>query len=385
MEKAKISAYQLFILIVLFELGSALLVPLAIAANQDAWLAILIGMVGGFCLYLVYHGLYSYYPDLPPTEYIQKILGSFLGKILSFIYILYFIYLSARVLRDFGEMLITSFYWETPLFILNTLMVLLVIYTIRKGIEVLARTSELLFVLIILLGISALFLIVVSGIIQISNLEPVLEEGIKPVIKTTFTQTLYFPFGEVVIFSMILPYLNRPEKAKRIGLFAIGFSGLILASVMAINVSVLGVNNITRSPFPLLSTIQTIEVAGFLERLDVYFILLSVIGVFFKMCVFFYASVVGTASLFKVKDSARLAFPLGLAILILSITIASNFSEHVKEGLHLITLYLHLPFQVIIPILLLLIAFIKNKKKKSKPNKKLLPKRKYRLVERDKN
>lgn len=384
MEKAKISAYQLFILIVLFELGSALLVPLAIEAKQDAWLAILIGMVGGFCLYLVYYGLYLHYPDLPPTEYLQKIMGSFFGRILAFIYVLYFIYLSARVLRDFGDMLITSFYWETPLFILNTLMVLLVIYTIRKGIEVLARTSELLFALIILLGISVLFLIVVSGIIQISNLEPVLEEGIKPVIKTTFTQTLYFPFGEVIIFSMILPYLNRPEKVKKIGLLAIGFSGLILASVMAINVSVLGVNNITRSPFPLLSTIQTIEVAGFLERLDVYFILISIIGIFFKMCVFFYASVVGTANLFKVKESARLAFPLGLAILILSITIASNFSEHVEEGLHIITLYLHLPFQVIIPTLLLLTAFIKNKKKKSNPSKNSFPKRKYRLVERDK-
>lgn len=384
MEKAKISSYQLFILIVLFELGSALLVPIAIEANQDAWLAILIGMVGGLCLYLVYHGLYSYYPDIPPTEYIQKIMGSFFGKIFAFIYVLYFIYLSARVLRDFGEMLITSFYWETPLFILNTLMVLLVIYTIRKGIEVLARTSELLFVLIFLLGISGLFLIVFSGIIQISNLEPVLEEGIKPVLKTTFTQTLYFPFGEVIIFAMILPYLNRPEKVKRIGLLAIGFSGFILASVMAINVSVLGVNNITRSPFPLLSTIQTIEVAGFLERLDVYFILITVIGVFFKMCVFFYASVVGTANLFKVEESARLAFPLGLVILILSITIASNFSEHVKEGLHVITLYLHLPLQVIIPSLLLLIAFIKNKKKKRKHSKKSFQKRKYRLVERDK-
>ncbi|MEK4523466.1 GerAB/ArcD/ProY family transporter [Psychrobacillus sp. FSL W7-1493] len=379
MEKAKISAYQLFILIVLFELGSALLVPIAIEANQDAWLAIIMGMVGGLCLYLIYYGLFSYFPDIPPTEYIQKIIGSFLGKVFAFIYVLYFIYLSARVLRDFGEMLITSFYWQTPLFILNTLMVLLVIYTIRKGIEVLARTSELLFVLIFLLGISGLFLIAFSGIIQISNLEPVLEEGIMPVLKTTFTQTLYFPFGEVIIFAMILPYLNRPEKGKRIGLLAIGISGLILALVMAINVSVLGVNNITRSPFPLLSTIQTMEVAGFLERLDVYFILLAVIGVFFKMCLFFYASVVGTANLFKVKESARLAFPLGLAILILSITIASNFSEHVKEGLYVIPLFLHLPLQVIIPILLLLIAFIKNNNKKRK-----FPKRKYRLVERDK-
>jgi len=62
MEKAKISASQLFILMVLFELGSALLVPLAIRAKQDAWLAILFGMLGSFVLFLVYHKLYTYYP-----------------------------------------------------------------------------------------------------------------------------------------------------------------------------------------------------------------------------------------------------------------------------------------------------------------------------------
>ncbi|MET1031735.1 GerAB/ArcD/ProY family transporter [Domibacillus tundrae] len=376
MENAKISAYQLFVLMVLFELGSALLVPLAIGAKQDAWLAILIGMSGGFCLFLVYYGLYSYYPDIPPTEYIQKIMGSVLGKTLALFYVLYFVYISARVLRDIGEMLMTSFYWETPLFVVNTLMILLVVYTVRKGIEVLARTGELLFVIFILLGLSGLFLLVLSGIIDFSNLGPVLEEGIKPIIKTALTQTLYFPFGEVIVFAMIFPYINQPKKVKRTGLLALGISGLILAVVMVVNFSVLGVSFVSRSPFPLLATIQTIEVAGFLERLDVYFMLVAIIGGFIKMSVFFYVSVTATASLFKIKESAKLAFPFGVVILLLSITIASNFSEHIQEGLKVVPLYVHLPFQVIIPAFLLMIAFFKNKKKQRR-------RREFSYAERD--
>ncbi|MFX3673464.1 MAG: GerAB/ArcD/ProY family transporter [Paenisporosarcina sp.] len=383
MEKAKISAYQLFVLIVLFELGSALLVPLAIGAKQDAWLAILFGMLGGFCLFLIYYGLYSYYPDIPPTEYIQKIMGSVLGKILALFYVLYFVYLPARVLRDIGEMLLTSFYWETPLFVMNTLMILLVVYTVRKGIEVLARTGELLIVIMVLLGMSGLFLIIISGIIHISNLEPVLEEGFKPVIKTALTQTLYFPFGEVVVFAMILPYINQPKKVKRTGLLALGISGLILAVVMVVNFSVLGVSFVSRSPFPLLATIQTIDVAGFLERLDVYFMLVAIIGGFFKISVFFYVAVTATASLFKIKDSALLAFPFGVVILLLSITIASNFSEHVQEGLQVVPLYMHLPFQVIIPAFLLIIAIFRNRNKKSKRSRNKIFKRKSLQVESD--
>ncbi|OES46607.1 GerAB/ArcD/ProY family transporter [Domibacillus iocasae] len=362
MEKAKISAYQLFVLIVLFELGSAMLIPLAIEAKQDAWLAILIGMAAGFCLFLVYYSLYAYYPDTPPTDYAQKIMGTVLGRMIAFLYVLYFVYLSARVVRDFGEMLVIVFYPETPLFIMNALMVLVAVYTVRKGIEVLARTGELLFVLVSLLAISGLFLIVVAGIIEISNLQPVLEEGMKPVIKTAFTQTLYFPFGEIVVFMMILPYLNQPKKAKRTGLLALGISGVTLALIMALNTSVLGVATVERSLFPLLSTIQAIEVAGFLERLDVSFMVASVIGGFFKITLFFYVSVAGTASLFKIKEPTQLAYPLGVVILLLSMMIASNFTEHLQEGVDIVPLYVHFPFQVMIPVILLIIAFFKKGK-----------------------
>ncbi|MGG1576166.1 GerAB/ArcD/ProY family transporter, partial [Fictibacillus sp. NRS-1165] len=180
MEKAKISAYQLFVLMFLFELGSALLVPLAMGAKQDAWIAILIGMVGGFFLFFIYLRLYFYYPDIPPTEYAQRIMGKWLGRCIAFFYILYFAYLAARVLRDFGEMLIAFAYPETPLFITNTLFMLVVIYGVRKGIEVMARAGELLFVLMYLLAAVGFVLIVASGLIDLNNIKPILEEGIRP-------------------------------------------------------------------------------------------------------------------------------------------------------------------------------------------------------------
>ncbi|MGG3915465.1 GerAB/ArcD/ProY family transporter [Rossellomorea vietnamensis] len=363
MEKAKISASQLFVLMVLFELGSALLVPLAIEAKQDAWMAILLGMVVSFVLLLVYHKLYWYYPDLLPTEYMQKILGKAAGTVLAFVYLFYFMYDASRVLRDFGEMLLTFAYPETPLFIANALLMLVIIYTVRKGIEVIARSGELLFMLMFILSVVGFILIVSSGLIDFSNLQPVLEQGIAPVLKVVFTQTFYFPFTEVIVFTMILPYLNNPKKAKITMLCATGLSGINLILTMLINISVLGVGLTARSQFPLLSTVQTIQVADFLERLDVFFMLGLVIGIFFKISVLFYAAVIGSASLFKVQSPSRLAYPLGLVVLFMSMTIASNFQEHIHEGLKIAMFILHMPLFVAIPILLLLIAFLKNRKK----------------------
>ncbi|MCK2017265.1 MULTISPECIES: GerAB/ArcD/ProY family transporter [Peribacillus] len=364
MEKANISGYQLFVLIFLFEMGSALLVPLAGEAKQAAWLVILIAMVGGFLLFFIYYGLFQYYPDQLLTEFVRSILGNFLGRIVAFLYILYFIYLAARVLRDFGDTLLTFAYPHIPLFVANAAFILVVVYTVRKGVEVLTRTGELFFVLENLLLMTFFLLIVASGMIHLNNLKPVIEMNVTEMVKMAFTKTIFFPFGEIISFLMIFPYLNEPKRLKKIGISSIAAAGIFLAIIMAMNIAVLGVDLTTRSQYPLLSLIQSIEVAGFLERLDVYFLFLLMIGGFIKISVFTYVAVTGTANVFNVKQPSRLAYPVGFVILLSSIIIASSFTEHMHEGLGAVPIYIHLPFQVIIPLLLLIIAFFKNRKKK---------------------
>jgi spore germination protein KB len=119
-----------------------------------------------------------------------------------------------------------------------------------------------------------------------------------------------------------------------------------------------------RSQFPLLSTVQSIQVAEFLERLDVFFMMAMVIGIFFKASVYLYGAVAGAAVLFKIKDPTKTVYPLGLVTLFISVTIASSYSEHLLEGLNFM---LHRVFPIImaiIPIGLLVLAFFKNRKKK---------------------
>jgi len=365
MEKANINALQLFFLMLLFELGSAILVPLATGAKQDAWIAILLGMFTSFILLLVYNKLYLYYPNLLPTEYMQKIMGKVTGKLFAFMYILYFIYAAARVLRDFGEMLLTFAYPETPLFIANALLLMVVIYLVSKGIEVMGRSAQLLFFLMYALAISGFILVICSGLIHFKNLQPTLEEGLLPVLKVVFTESLYFPFGESIVFIMILPYLNNPKKAKMTMLCANGLTGINLAIVMIINISVSGVGLTERSYFPLLTTIQSIQVAGFLERLDVYFMIALVVGGFFKIGLFFYAAVVGTANLFKIKSPSQLPYYLGILTLFYSIILSRNFMEHLYEGIIIDPFFLQIPLFIVIPFLLLTVAFLKNRKREN--------------------
>jgi spore germination protein KB len=88
-----------------------------------------------------------------------------------------------------------------------------------------------------------------------------------------------------------------------------------------------------------------------------------IIGGFIKIGIFFYAAAAGTADIFKFNDIKKVIFPIGLIILFASVEIASNFAEHAKEGLVVVPIYLHWPFQIIIPSILLIIAFFRNRKK----------------------
>jgi spore germination protein KB len=361
MERAKIDARQLLVLIVLFEHGSAIVIPLGVGAKQDVWLAILLGLTFGLLLFFVYYRLYCYYPNAPLTTYVQDITGPWIGKVLAFVYIVYFLYIASRVLRDFGELLLTFAYPETPLFILNAIMILTVMYGVYKGIEVIARTGGLFLTLLYLLAVSGFILVISAGLVDIHRLQPVLEKGWQRVLKVVFTETLYVPFGEMIVFTMLFPYMNNPEKMKQAAITGMVLSGLNLAIIMMINVAVLGADVVARSAFPLLDTIRRIRVANFLERLDVLFMIALIIGGFFKISVFFYAAVIGTANLFRIQNYRRLVYPLGLMVLLLSIAIASNYPEHITEGLKIVTLYMHIPLQIIVPLCLLLIGAIRHR------------------------
>jgi spore germination protein KB len=360
-EKAKISVIQLFAMMFLFELGSMLVVSFGINAKKDAWLAILLGLCMGIVLFFIYYFLFRQYPTLPFTGYARKIFGKYLGWMTGLMYVVFFLYVAARVLRDFGDLLLSSTMPETPLFVLNMLMILAICYVLYLGIEVVGRTAEVFIVILIFLGILGNVLVFLSGNVELKNLQPFLENGWSPVLKTAFPLTTVAPFGEAIVFTMLLPYLNRPELAKKVWLSAIISSGLILSYTISLNISVLSVEVMERSTFPLFSTIGKVNLFEFIQRLDAIVAFSFLITMFFKVAIFFYGAIIGIVDLFKLKNHQQIVLPMGIIILFLSMVIASDFSEHIEEGINLSPYTISIFFFLIIPLIMLVVALIRNR------------------------
>ncbi|WP_413300797.1 GerAB/ArcD/ProY family transporter [Bacillus sp. 1P10SD] len=363
MEQVKINGFQLFSVIFLFELGSAILVGLAREAKQDAWITVIIGIAFGILLYTIYTKLHTMYPLLPLTGYLRKILGGYLGWFVGLLYVIYFIYIGSRVLRDFEELLVISVYRQSSNLAIGIVMVLCVMYAAYKGLEVFFRISELCLFIIVFMVLFLISFEIASGIIKFYHLRPILEHGWRPIFKTLFPTTMTFPFGEMLAFTMLLPHLNKQETAKKIGITAIVFSGLVLTLFTIINIAIVGSNIMERSAFPILTAVSYINIADFIQRLDILVIISMVILGFVKITVFFFCAIIGTANLFDLKQPQKLIYPMGIILLISSLIIAHGYIEHIKEGLKVVPYYLHLPMQIGIPILILVIALIKEKVK----------------------
>ncbi|PFG14993.1 GerAB/ArcD/ProY family transporter [Bacillus sp. es.036] len=360
METVKLSSKQLFSIMVLFELGSSVVVGLGMEAEQDAWITILLGMCGGFILFFVYASLFKRYPDLPLSEYAQKILGKWPGKIIAVLYSLYFIYIGARVLRDFGELIVTSTLSETPLFVINLLISGVILYGALLGVEVIGRSSEIFFVIVMFLGVIFIGLILLSNLFHIENLQPVLENGWRPVFQTAFPLVLTFPFGEMVVFTMFLPFLPKKKEGQKTGMYAILLSGIILTVTIIFQIGVMGAYQAKTSTFPLLETIGRINIQDIIQRLDPIAILILMIGGFIKIIIFLFGSAISLSTAFSIKSWKTLTVIITCAALITSILIERNYLEHIQIGLNVVPYYVHPPFQIGIPLLLFLVMHYKK-------------------------
>ncbi|SFM13488.1 spore germination protein KB [Gracilibacillus orientalis] len=355
-------------LIFLFEAGSSIVIGVGFDAKQDAWLAILLALLGGIILFTVYRFLFQQYPNHLFTEYLEEILGKTVGKVVAIVYILYFFYIAGRVLRDFGDLLITTALDQTPLIVVNLIIVLLVLYSYYLGIEVIARAGNIFFIILIILAFLFFLLVFIDQLPKAENLQPVLEKGWGPVFKTAFPLTLTFPFGEIIVFTMIFPFLNRKEKLFKIGVAALTFSGILLMLTVTLILSVLGPTLSSESTFPLLDTIAKVNIADIIQRLDPIALTILIIGIYFKITIFYFGGMYGLEKLFQIKKNKRKYYLLitGGALLAVSIIMAEGLTQHLQIGLKIVPSYVHLPLQVYIPLILIVINAVKNKLNKHK-------------------
>ncbi|ARK30701.1 GerAB/ArcD/ProY family transporter [Halalkalibacter krulwichiae] len=358
----KISLWQLYILITIFSIGTAVVVGAGEEARQDLWIAELIAASVGVMIVYSYYYLITKADQRNLYDMLTYTLGKVIGNMICILYALYFLYIASRNIRDFGELMKVTILPVTPVEVISIVMMFPVLYTVYLGLEVLARVTEIISPYIIGILIVVGVLLFFSGELQFSHLLPILGDGFRPVLNALFPTLITFPYGEVIVFTVIMTAVTRFTYTGKVGIAAIATSGILITFSNVIQVATLGVDLKVRTLFPLMTAAREIMLMQFIDRVDILVVFILMCGVYIKVSVFFYAGLKGIEYVFKIPYQ-KFIFPVISLIPFFAVLSSNNIVEHFEEGLQIVPYILHLPMQFGIPLLLFVIILMKKRKK----------------------
>jgi spore germination protein KB len=326
----RISQSQLAAMIVLFQIGSSPLFLLASEAGSDAWISVLIGMIGGLLLLsLVTLQLQRRMPEQDLFDMIERSLGKVAGGLLAAVYIVYFGYKAVRNIREFGDLMILYLLPSTPLWFIILVLLAVAAYAVFQGIEVFSRVAQILLPMIVFIYVALFVAVCGTALFDAHRLMPVLDNGLKKPIESALPELISFPFGEMVLFLLFWKYADRRGGTTRTTLLSYLFAGTFIVITTIFILGSLG-PLAEFSVVPLIQIVSLVQTADFIQRLDPIVALLLFGGVFMKMTSYYLGTTLLFSRLFRIGRFAAL-FPVGVLLFMGSLAFRS-YMQHIWFG-----------------------------------------------------
>ncbi|WP_219638827.1 endospore germination permease [Cohnella sp. CFH 77786] len=365
MEKSaeSISSTGLGALLFMFLMGSSMTVPLAAIAGHDAWISIILALAVSSGIVWIYTRLCLHYPGKSLVEIARELLGAWGGGIMALLYAWYALHLGSLVLRNFTELINTVALQRTPPFVVSAVMIGMVLWAAYGGIEVIARCALALIWFVLSEGIVSMLLM--SKDFQAANLLPVVDRGWMPILEG-MTELVGFPFGESVLFAMIIPALNRIGQANKTMLRTLFAAGALLIMVNIRNFLILG-DMASKLVFPSYTAYQYISLADFIERVEPILIITWLMGGFSKISVCLYVCAKSLSAGMASTHYRPYLVPMGLLMLEFSLFVHRNNAEQIQFAVRVWQWY-SFPFQIAVPLALLMLASFAKRKREPPPD-----------------
>ena len=357
MEKARISSIQLFLLLTGFLIGSTVILNPALSAKKDAWLAIILGGLGGALLIGTYVAIALLNPSRTLVKILRDRFGKYAGNAVAILYIWYFIHLASLVLRNFGEFMVTVTFPETPMAVIIGIFAAMLVYAVNSGIEVMGRLGELFVPVIPVVAIIVSLSLITTC--DLTAFLPVLENGLTPVVNAAFG-FITFPFGETIAFLVLFPHLNKKGNLKRIAAFSVLFFVVLCLFIFMRDISVLGSDLMYRATFTPHLTSLLIPNVNVEPLIDINLLIAG--GTKISVCI--YAAAKSISEVLGIGDYRKLTTAIATFCVVLSVWVYEDILEMFNWAEKFWSFY-SIPFQIVIPLILLLLSLKKRIKSKN--------------------
>jgi len=365
MEKEMISSRQFTIISILYSIGTAILIiPSSIASSskQDAWIAASIGVVLSLLIVKLFLTLANQTPSLNFIEANEKILGRFFGKITAICFLIMTFLSAGELLYFIGIFMKTEVMPETPTLAFALLFSIIIMYAAYLGIETFARSAEILFPLFVLIFI--FFVVCITPQITFENIQPILEAKKTSMFYSIVRFMSIFSFPLVVLLMLYPAAVNVQQSAQKGFYIGTIIGGIFLITLIVLSILVLGPENTASRTFPSYALAQRISIGEFLQRIEIIMAFMWISSIYIRTFMYFYTTVVGLAQILKIKDHRPLIIPMGLIIIALSQIVHPDIVHSTNYNNEIWPIFSFI-FTILLPILLLIVAVIRNRKTKA--------------------
>ncbi len=279
-ENNRISVRQLQILLFLDIFGTGVItLPARVCAyaGEDAWISVLIAAVIVAVSAYMITTVASLFKGKSFFEYTSFLLTRPAAVLISVLFAIKLLLLSAFELRFFGEIVRQTLLLNTPFWAVCGVMLSLSAYAAAKGYESRARLGEIL--VFIALGPVIVVFLFISVRAEYSNLLPVLYSSPQSIMKGGYTAI--FAFTGIELCFLAFPYLNSVKKARKSILALVLVIGVVMAAIVALTTARFGVSDVKRQNWPVLEMMDSADMPGsFIERLDAIIMSFWIVSVF---------------------------------------------------------------------------------------------------------
>lgn len=295
-----------------------LLVPSLVAemAEQDAWVANLMGGFNGLAVVLLLLAVAGLAPGKDLIEAAEEGLGKTGGRLLGSLLLAVLLFMTYTTLRASTAFIKEAFLRVTPMWASMALLVTQGIAGAFFGTEPVARAGGI--------TVGLLFAGLIPSTLLLASqfdprlLFPVFARGPLPALRGA--PIAAFPFGEVVALGLLLPALGGGRRSGPL-LAGLLVTWVVTGGLLAVDQGILGWYNLSRIAFPFLEGLRVVRLPPLLERIEVAVATIWMLVSFAKIALLFMVQARAAGRILGLGDHRPLIPLLGTLVAVLALNV----------------------------------------------------------------
>ena len=327
----------------------------------DMWISTLFSTIQGCLMMLLTVYLIRKTPSLNIIEQSEVLLGKWFGKIISLLLFFFFVGAAGAVFTTFVYHLKDYFLPEAPTFLFILAGMVIAVFALYHGIEVIGRMALIGVFSILMLNI----LIIIGSMsdFDIKELLPIFDAGLVPDVWASRHNNTDWAMATMMA-AMILPKVKENKTWSKSGAYGILLGGAFVVLWPILESGVLSAEVAGQYIISCMQMARSAEIGLFIHRYEMIMIAFFALSSITQIIMTFYCATISVQRIFGIKKFNRTIIPVSFVLSAFGYWVVLDHHRAISY-IESYWVLLAMSISVGVPIILLLLGLLFKKKLKS--------------------